>query len=1831
MRLARRVVGVGLLLGACAAPLAPRPAARLGVASESFVDDGPFRVVFAGPSGDVTEAQDLTIALSRPIRAPGVLVEGVPAATVRRVHDGATVPGAWRWFGERTAVFWPTNGFELATEFEVTVDAALRAFDGSPLTPAASFRFTTPRPRLEEARYEWDEQANTHTIGVDFNQEVTREVVQAALHIEGRGTNGIVTVPFNVAPAEEAESARFELLVDRSIVSLSDVVVVAAASLQSTAGPLASGREARVPLPELGPLRVSIACNEQNEDEETIPAPAVTCALDRSNVTLTLSKPVRGTDLRRFLVLPAPHQKLDLNEDATSDVWLGDALSLLPGKRYRIVVRAGLVATDGDRLATDQVLQFTTADSTPYVSWRDVGGAAGDFVVEAARRDLKLRLDTLNVPSLEVVRAPLGERQLLQLLSAGTRSAADVRALPGAWATARTINGKRNVSTTTRYDLAQSHERGQAGSFAVATSAPGFGDDVRIASVTDLGLTTKWSAYGGLVWVTRLSNGAAVPNAPVSIRQRDAEVFATSTSQDGVAVIPPEVAQRLERAVPEPVVLARSGTDLAFARLPVQRVGRAQPVSLLFPDRRLYRPGETVSVKGIFRLPGPRGLAPPVGKSVRLEACDRDERVLFTTTAVLDAFGTFASQVPIPRDVRLGHALLRARLGDEAAPRWDATARFSVDEFRAPEMQIEASAVQSEYVAGANAALSLRGRYLLGAPLHDAVVELRALRSPAHFVPPALSGFTIGAERYWSRHASSSVFEGNATLDKDGLARPEVPLQLPEQVGPEMVTVSASVDDVSKAFGVEDDVSVLVHPSDIYVGLRLTGTTPRLGRPFRVETAAAGWSGPVKVGVPVHIELLKSNGDTTALSSCEVTTSVKVAGCELTALVVGSYWLTARAQDAAGRPARAALSIDVQVGAPEVVVPAPVERAEKVEEPQSFEQACAEPERTGYSGALLVKGSRWDQPFLVGEHIRTCLRGAGLSLFTQEREGVLGYEALQLSGPGTVHDVTATALHHPNFSLGLHTVVGRSKPFPRRGGDSGHPFARDADAEVTVARPPESELRVAIDTGTEHRPGEAFEARVLVKDGHGRPAQAQVTLWAVDEGVVLLEPFQVPHASDAFAEDRWSALITSDTRDMLLWDREGSWHTTRAPKVRMGATMTSSRAHIGRTVFRPTAWFLPSILTGPDGVAKARVKLPDNVTTWRVFAVAADTAQAFGEAETSFVANKPLLARPALPRFLRAGDVFDAAVIIDSLRKEPLNVNVQLQASGALTGQGERALQVPPNGHVPLRFPVTTRGRGNATVRFRVTGSHGLADDVTIAENVVVPTTLEAQVLSGQTRSRRDEPLGDLSRARKDVGGLEYRIASTPLVGLAESLQSLIDYPYGCTEQLSSRLVPLLRLQGLAKELGVALPADVDGVARGSVTALLGHQQRDGGFGFWRESSRSEAWLTVSALSALLEARRAGISVPQAALDKATDWLEKQENRDAPASAWLEALHVSQGQPRPEKLRALAAEPDLPLFARALLAHALAKVDGALAKQQLDSVLAQIQLAGASATVRESAVWSRTHLSSSARTTALTLRALVTIQPQSPWLPKLVQGLLGLRRDGRWATTQETGWALMALDDVQRVSTHNMNPTAAASLSFNGTQLAKLRGLEVKTGTIPMATLQATPNALLSFETQGAPLFYEATLRYARTEAPSTPLEHGIHVARAFKPLLAAKSLPFLHVGDSVDVEVVLGTATARDLVVLDDPIPAGFEAVKEEFAVSSDDDLATRVPYTHRELRDDRVVTFFDQLPAGLTHIRYRLRVIAAGRFSQPPAKAECMYAPDVFGRTAASTVETL
>jgi len=307
-------------------------------------------------------------------------------------------------------------------------------------------------------------------------------------------------------------------------------------------------------------------------------------------------------------------------------------------------------------------------------------------------------------------------------------------------------------------------------------------------------------------------------------------------------------------------------------------------------------------------------------------------------------------------------------------------------------------------------------------------------------------------------------------------------------------------------------------------------------------------------------------------------------------------------------------------------------------------------------------------------------------------------------------------------------------------------------------------------------------------------------------------------------------------------------------------------------------------------------------------------------------------------------------------------------------------------------------------------------------------------------------------------------------------------------------------------------------------------------------------------------------------------------------------------------------------------------------------------------------------MDSPARTGALVLRALLSVKADHPLASELARGLLAQRVNGTWRTTQETSYALLALD-AYRKAQEKVVPNFQVKALLGQTALFEAefheRSLHAQQGRVPIAQLAGSKGAPLVFEKRGTgTFFYQARLAYARRTLPTDSLDQGFFVQKGLRPVspeglplalasIADTSAARFPGGDLVIADLVIVTPSPRNFVVVDDPLPAGFEAVDSHLATSSRasevgepgaepcgdcgdtaerDELASGrtffESYSQRELRDDRVLFFIDHMAAGMYHFRYLARATTLGKFVLPSTRVEEMYTPETFGRNGASSV---
>jgi uncharacterized protein YfaS (alpha-2-macroglobulin family) len=700
------------------------------------------------------------------------------------------------------------------------------------------------------------------------------------------------------------------------------------------------------------------------------------------------------------------------------------------------------------------------------------------------------------------------------------------------------------------------------------------------------------------------------------------------------------------------------------------------------------------------------------------------------------------------------------------------------------------------------------------------------------------------------------------------------------------------------------------------------------------------------------------------------------------------------------------------------------------------------------------------------------------------------------------------------------------------------------------------------------------------------------------------------------------------------------------------------------------------VKTGSDGRAAVDVKMPDNLTRYRVVAIAAAGERNFGKGESAITARLPLMVRPSPPRFLNFGDTFELPVVLQNQTDSPMEVKVAVRATNAaLTKGAGRSVKVPANDRVEVRFPAAAEMPGTARFQLAATAGAGVADAAEVALPVWTPATTEAFATYGQIDSGAiKQPVALPGKVVTEFGGVEVETSSTQLQALTDAFLYLVTYPFECSEQLSSRIAGIAALRDVltafhAKDL--PSKAVLEKRVSEDLERLYSMQNYDGGFPFWQRGYESWPYLTVHVTNAMVRAKAKGFTVEKEALDNALEYLKTIEQRypywypeEVKRTITSYALYTrmlagDRDVPRAKGLikeaggvDKLSMEADGWLLG-VMAGQADASAERAAMLRHLDNKVSET--AGAANFTTSYRDGGHLLLASDRRVDAIILESLMAEKKTSDLIPKIVVGLLGHTKAGKWANTQENVFVLFALDTYFH-EFEKVTPDFVARVwlgdGYAGEHSFKGRTTERHAIDIPMAEVAkraASAPADLVIQKDGAGrLYYRIGMTYAPADLKLAAADYGFTVVRKYEGVDNEKDVTHdadgtwhIKAGARVRVRLSMVAENRRYHVALVDPLPAGLEPMNPALAVTGpipQDPTSqkssgpywwwSRTWYEHQNMRDERVEAFTSLLWEGVYDYNYVARATTPGNFVVPPTKAEEMYMPETFGRSASDRV---
>jgi len=792
----------------------------------------------------------------------------------------------------------------------------------------------------------------------------------------------------------------------------------------------------------------------------------------------------------------------------------------------------------------------------------------------------------------------------------------------------------------------------------------------------------------------------------------------------------------------------------------------------------------------------------------------------------------------------------------------------------------------------------------------------------------------------------------------------------------------------------------------------------------------------------------------------------------------------------------------------------------------------------------------------------------------------------------------------------------------------------------------------------QYKPGDAAAWTVVARNADGSPAGGvEVSLGLVDEAIYSIEPDRSGDIRRAFYGTRYSSVSTSFSGTFNFTGYSGTKLMKLAARRQSSplADFKKEGQYEEATIrkdFRDTAFWQPDVVTGADGRATARMKLPDNLTTWRATARAVSADLRVGARLERVLARKDLILRLETPRFLTEGDVAVVSGVVHNYLGSDKVAQVEIGVTGAeLLDAPQQTLTVVRQGEQRIDWRVRANRIGEvklvATAKTDAE-SDGIELPLPVVPHGLKQTQAEAEALTGP-QVERGYSLTLPDDAGSEARSLRIEVSPSIVGTLFGALDYLTSYPYGCTEQtMSSFLGNIAVAQALKQARSASLRPDNDlprKVQRG-LERLAVLQGEDGGWG-WFEGSPTNPYMTAWVVDGLVLARQAGYSIDASRLERARQrirgLIDSGKGSDgralgADALAYLTYAYAVSG-PIPEAyLDAIFSrrEGTLPA-ARAQLALALHLTgDKARAAQAAEELARLAKQTDSEAHWESAARNSQVDPQSDLDATSFALRALAVITPQSPLLPKIARWLVANRRHGYyWESTRDTTQAILGLTEYVR-SSGELTADYSFEVYLNGESVLRrtVTAAEAATGQ-PLvierrgAALGAA-NQIRVVKRGNGTLFFSAALEYyTRREVIPPAANENLALTRDYLRLkvVEANGRPQwslepltgeVRSGDLIVVRLTLRGARSSYLLI-EDPIPAGCEQIGQVDGINLDYREGRWSDwYNQREFRDQRTVIFSDYFDGEAVY-QYALRVQVPGDFRIGPARAQLMYQPGV------------
>lgn len=1795
--------------------------------------------------------QNLVLEFSHPLVADSLVGAW---DTTRYVSFQPAVQGSFKWTSPTTLVFSPSKGFRPSTAYKAELteslltNAAKREQKRVALPSEKTLDFHTPYLALSSLEATWI-RANAETSVSAGASNNTAPSVELRLDF---------AFNYNVSPQNLAE--RLQISLDgRSITpSIKNTQPAQTLSLTLPIQSSDGGKQLQITIGKgLRCVESEWSSSEEMKQTLNVPSPdefkvsAVTTDYDDDNpiVRIITSQSLYDADVKSFVSIQPQPKNFSVEVQENGILVRG---AFMPDSAYQLTVSGRLRGLFGKELGNDYVQTVNFGTLTPTIAFTE---AKAMYLSTQGGKNIGVKL--ANVPRVEVIVEKIYENNLLAYTRNGKQYSGDYDEATdqyNSWEDYPATDDygdvvfKRVVDVRTlpksggihllNLDFQDKLQGKGLYVVRVVSTEQKWLRDSRIIAVSDLALLVKETDNEMFVMVNSIKTAEPVSGAEVRIISRNNQIVGkTESNKDGIAKF--SNLRSTSVGAKSRIVTASVSGETTYLLLQDTRVetsrydvgglqeNTAGLQAFIYGDRDMYRPGETAHFNVVVRN---LDWSPAAKQPVKIKVLLPTGKEYTLLKRTLNDEGAVENNLSMPTAAMTGAYPVEVYTANDVLI---GTSRFNVEEFLPDRISVNMNLSNEDVKPGTSLRINATALNLFGPPAANRNYDVNVYLKRKLFTAKGYEKYNFaiqrgGTQTQYSRGYRSEEYVEDTPMEPlqrqgvtgaDGTLSEEVEIpaiyrNIGLLQGRAFVTV---YDENGRAVARMKEFTVPTQ--DVFLGILSQDRYQTTRQAMQIPIVALDKNGKAASGVNARVRVIRHNWITVLERDPYNTTryryvSQKQEVTELERMMT----LGGGSANLVFTP-RTSGEYEIRVALPDASTSSNTD-ASYVSEyfyAYGWGDTQASSFEVSKEGEITIESEK--NKYSSGETANLLFKTpfAGKLIVTVERNGVLDYFTLKTDQKSAKLSLPIKDEYTPN----IYVVATLVKPL-----DDGSqiPLTVAYGYHPLMVEKSGTKLNVAISAPQQVRSKSKQTITVQTNE-----SDVEMTIAAVDEGILQLRNFQTPDPHGFFYQKRALQVDSYSVYPLLFPDLKPRSSSTAGDAAMSGRVNPLANKRVKLVTF----W--SGIVKASGGKASTTIDIPEFSGALRIMAVAYK-GKNFGSAEVTMRVADPIVISSGLPRFLSPSDETVVPVTLTNTTQKEATAQVQLTTEGAVAAQGAASgsVSIPPNSEKQVFFKVVATGIGQAAVNIVV---NGLGEKFTQRTDITVRPVAGLVKYSGSGSLKGGEARSFQLSGNFMQGTARGRlvVSKSPIAQFTKNLSDVIQYPYGCVEQTVSSVFPQLYVADLAKSLQTSLPANpamtnqpsnqVTFNIQEALRKLASMQLYNGSLAYWQGGTEESWWGSAYAAHFAMEAQKAGYDVGEQFQSRLYGYLSKKvkernyewygyydrtnalKTRSIPAKTIFYSLYVlamANKADFPTMNFYKANKDSLALDSRYLLAGAYFLAGD---KASYRSLLPKALDGERATTAFDGSFYSYI------RDEAISLNALLEVEPENPQIGIMTKHLSEQLKNARYLNTQENAVALVALGKIARNAAAS---TVQASISAGGKQIAQFTGTDV---VLSQQSGHYLAGQQISITTSGQGTLYYFWDTQGLSADGAFPQEDSfIQVRRTFltregKPLSPENIMQ----NDLVVVKITLASLNKQPVsnIAITDMLPAGLEIENPRVgAVPELNWIKDNTEPNYLDIRDDRI-NFFVSSSGAAKNYYYLARAVSKGIFKLGPVSADAMY----------------